>query len=129
MADYKYDVAISFVWEDEPLAVQIKERLAPLKVFVCSKAQEKVAGQEGVSAFREVFRHGARVAVVLFRPRWGQTPWTRVEETAIRDHCLEAGWEHLVFVKFAKADKSPPWVPDSYVYLDLEAFDVAELIA
>jgi len=125
---YDYDVAISFLSKDEPLALDIRERLAPLRVFVYPKAQEDVAGQEGVAAFRDVFRHRSLVAVVLFRARWGQTPWTQVEEIAIRDRCLEAGWNHLVFVKFDKAEKSPPWVPDSYIYLDLQAFDVAELI-
>jgi len=54
---YDYDVAISFLSKDEPLALDIRERLAPLRVFVYPKAQEDVAGQEGVAAFRDVFRH------------------------------------------------------------------------
>jgi hypothetical protein len=128
MPPHDYDVAISFLAKDEPLALEIRARLAPLRVFVYSKAQGEVAGQEGVAAFREVFRHRSLVALVLFRPSWGQSPWTRVEETAIIDRCLEAGWGHLMFVKFDKADKSPPWVPDSHIYLDLQAFDLAELI-
>jgi len=124
---YEYDVAISFLSQDEPLALQIREALVPLRVFVFSKAQESLAGEEGVGAFREVFRHKARVSLVLFRPRWGTTPWTRVEETAIVDHCLEAGWNHLMFVKLEKAD-TPAWVPDSYLYLDLQAFKVSDLV-
>jgi hypothetical protein len=67
---YEYEVAISFLAPDEPLARQVAEALAPLRVFVYSKAQEAIAGREGVEAFREVFRHQAQVAVVLFRPRW-----------------------------------------------------------
>lgn len=127
MADYEYDVAISFLAPDEPLALQTRELLLPLRVFVFSKEQESLAGEEGVGAFREVFRRKARVALVLFRPRWGNSPWTRVEETAIVDHCLEVGWDHLIFVKLEKAEK-PTWVPDSYLYLDFQSFGMSDLV-
>ena len=70
----KFDVAISFLSQDEPLARSIAEKLAPLDVFVYSKKQEHVAGREGIEAFRDIFRHGCRVAMVLYRPAWGSTP-------------------------------------------------------
>src|SRR5258708_10864086 len=127
MPSYDDDVAISFLARDEPLALQIRDQLAPLRVFVYSKAQEEIAGREGVEAFREVFRDRARVALVLFRSGWGETRWTRVEETAIRDHCLEAGWDDQMFVKLEKADK-PKGVPDSYLYLDFLSFGMSDLI-
>jgi hypothetical protein len=125
---YDYDIAVSFLARDEPLALQIRDALAPLKVFVYSKAQEEVAGTDGVAAFRDVFRHRARVSLVLFRPGWGESKWTRVEETAIRDHCLDANWEHLMFVRLERADAIPKWVPDSYVYLDFQTFGIPDLI-
>jgi hypothetical protein len=81
-----------------------------------------------VEAFREVFRHRARVALVLFRPGWGQTKWTRVEETAIRDYCLDAGWEHLMFVRLTRDGGIPKWVPDSYIYLDFSSFGLSDLV-
>lgn len=127
-ATYDYDVAISFLAADEPLALQVREALAPLRVFVYSKAQEEVAGTEGVETFREVFRHRARVPLVLFRPGWGQTKWTRVEETAIRDYCLEAGWDHLLFVRLTDDGEIPKWVPDSYIYLDFATFGLPDLV-
>ncbi len=123
-----YDVSISFVRQDEGLALELRERLAPLRVFVYSKEQEEVAGNEGVEAFREVFRHRSLVPVVLHRARWGHTPWTRVEETAIRDYLLEAGWMHFVFVKIEVAADVPRWVPDSYIYLDLETYGLEQLV-
>jgi hypothetical protein len=125
---YDYDVAISFLAADEPLGLQVRDALAPLRVFVYSKAQEEIAGTEGVEAFREVFRHRARVALVLFRPGWAQTKWTRVEETAIRDHCLDAGWDHLMFVRLTRDGEIPKWVPDSYIYLDFSSFGLSDLV-
>ena len=67
-----------------------------LTCFVYSKRQEDLAGRDGVEAFREVFRHRNSLSVVLHREGWGETPWTRVEETAIRDRCLADGWRHLI---------------------------------
>jgi hypothetical protein len=125
---YDYDVAISFLAADQPLALQVSDALAPLRVFVYSKAQEEVAGAEGVEAFREVFRHRARVSLVLFRPGWAQTKWTRVEEAAIRDHCLDAGWDHLMFVRLTRDGEIPKWVPDSYIYLDFSSFGLSDLV-
>src|SRR5207237_6082317 len=78
-------------------------------------------------AARAAVRNKARVSLVVFRARWWQTKWTRVEETAIRDHCLEAGWDHLMFVKLEKAE-TPTWVPESYLYLDYQAFGISDLI-
>lgn len=127
-APYDYDVAISFLAADEPLALQILDALSPLRVFVYSKAQEEVAGTEGVETFREVFRHRAQVSIVLFRPIWGQTKWTRVEETAIRDHCLDTGWDHLMFVRLTRDGDIPKWVPDSYIYLDFQSFGLSDLV-
>lgn len=125
---FDYDVAISFLKQDEGLALRLRDELAPLKVFVYSKAQEEIAGNDGVEAFRDVFRARSRVALVLYRTGWGKTPWTRVEETAIKDFCLAEGWEHLLFVRLEAAADVPRWVPESYIYLDFETFGIADLV-
>ncbi len=43
------------------------------------------------------------------------------------DHCLAEGWNHQMFVQLEKGARPPKWVPDSYLYLDLE-FGVADLV-
>jgi hypothetical protein len=126
--DDQYDVAISFLHQDEPLARTIAERLAPLRVFVYSKSQEEVAGRDGVEAFRDIFRHRCKVAMVLYRRGWGETRWTAVEEIAIRDHCLEKRFEPLMFVRLDEPGDRPKWVPDSYLYLDYKTFGIDDLI-
>jgi hypothetical protein len=127
--DFEYDVAISFRAQDESLANEIQARLQPpLRVFLYSKAQEEVAGTDGAESFREVFRKRSRIALVLYRPGWGETRFTRVEEAAIKDYCLEAGWGRLLFVRLTKEGETPKWVPESYIYLDLELFTIDDLI-
>ena len=93
-----HDVAISFLASDEPLALEIADGLVGFNVFVYSKAQEVIAATDGLETFGQVFRNGSRTQVVLYREGWGTTQWTRVEELAVRDRCLEDGFENLVFV-------------------------------
>lgn len=126
MADH-YDVAISFLSKDEPLAAQLCAALAPLRVFLYSKEQEEVAGREGVEAFREVFRYKSTLSVVLYRGGWGSKGFTGVEETAIQDRCLADGWGHLFFVRLDQAT-APKWVPESRIYLDLRTFGMGDLV-
>jgi hypothetical protein len=49
MEDLRYDVAISFLSQDEPLAQSLYEELSKnLLVFVYSKKQEQLAGTDGL---------------------------------------------------------------------------------
>jgi hypothetical protein len=125
---YEYDAAISFLAKDEPLARQIAEALVPLNVFVYSKEQEKVAGSDGTDTFRDVFRNRTNIALVLFRAPWGERGWTQVEAIAIKEHCLEDGWEHLFFVVLDKHGAMPKWVPQPHIYLDFTTFTLADLV-
>jgi hypothetical protein len=85
----KFDVAISFLLKDEPLALQLHSRLSEIfDVFVYSKNQEELAGTDGLESFRQIFRHNSSLVVVLYRDEWGKTRWTRVEEAAIKDRAF-----------------------------------------
>jgi hypothetical protein len=89
---YKFDVAFSFPSKDEGLATRINDLLQDrIETFLYSRQQEKLAGTDGEKTFSEVFGKEARVVVVLFRNGWGQTRWTRIEETAIRGRAYERG--------------------------------------
>jgi hypothetical protein len=108
----KYDVAISFLSRDEPIAATLYDALsAGLKVFFYSRNQEELAGTDGLESMRRPFMDDSRVSVVLYREQWGKTPWTRVEETAIKDGCFEHGWDRLFFTSLDAAAKLPVWLP------------------
>ena len=128
-APAKYDVAISFLSGDEPLALELHERLSPqLDVFVYSKKQEAIAGTDGLETFRQVFRSNSRLVVVLYRDGWGATPWTRVEETAIKDRALQEGWDWLLFVMLDATSTPPKWLPESNVRLSLPAYGLDQVV-
>ncbi len=108
----EYDVAISFLAKDDPIARALAERLGEsLKVFYFPRAQEQLAGTDGMETMRKPFLDGSRVTVVLYREPWGETPWTRVEATAIKDGCLAHGWTGLMFVQLDETSKLPIWLP------------------
>lgn len=130
MADtYEYDVAVSFLHKDEGVALQIHSRLSPqFSVFVYSKRQEELAGTDGLESFRVAFREKTRLVVVLYRKGWGETPWTRVEQTAITDRCLAEGWEFLLFVMLDDGDAPPKWLPKSEIRLSFQQYGLEQLL-
>jgi hypothetical protein len=118
-----YDVAFSFLSSDEHLARKYSQELVgSLSVFVYSEQQKVVAGTDGLESFRNVFLSGSRLVVVLYRDGWGATPWTRVEETAIKDRFLAHGAEFLLFVMLEEQSKVPAWLPHTRVRLNVWDF-------
>ena len=116
--EFRYDFAISFLAKDENIATQIEVEFAGrLKVFLYSKKQEQLAGKDGELAFNEVFAKQARLAVVLYRDGWGLSPWTRIEETAIRNRAFHEGWDFTVFINLDDGSRMPEWLPKNRIYV------------
>ena len=129
MPKYEYDVAISFLAQDEGVAAAIHDELSErLRVFLYSKQQEDLAGAEGDQAFAATFRGASRVVVVLYRPGWGETPWTRVEMNAIRSRALECGWGFCLMVPL-ETSKVPDYVPHVNIWYDIATYGTKPLPA
>jgi len=121
MADYKYDVAFSFLKEDEELATSLNDLIQNrLSTFLYSKRQGEIAGTDGEETFNTVFGSAARIVVVLYRTKWGTTPWTRIEETAIRNRAFNEGYDFTVFIPLESPPKLPLWLPKTRIWADLE---------
>jgi hypothetical protein len=124
-AEYKYDVAFSFLKEDEGLANQLNELLSDrVSTFLYSKQQEKVAGTDGEKIFNDVFSKESRIVVVLFRKNWGKTPWTRIEETAIRNRAYEEGYDFVIFVPLEIKSRLPKYLPKTQIWIGLDRWGV-----
>lgn len=122
-----YGVALSFLVADEKTASMIKSRLSGLDVFFYPHNQEELIGSNGLESMRAPFL-SARVNVVLYRERYGKTPWTGVELAAIQDSCLKTGFKSLLFVQMDKRDSKPDWLPDTHIRCVLGDFTVEQLI-
>ena len=124
--DYKYEAAFSFLQDDEQLALEIADRIRDrlsVGIFVYSERQDELVGTDGVEKFSQVFAEESRIVVILYREGWGQTRWTRVEETAIRTRAFNEGHEFLLLVKLDGA--SPPrWLPPTRIYLGFDRYGI-----
>jgi len=123
--NYKYDVAFSFLSDDEPLAVEIADRIRErVGVFIFSESQKELIGNDGIDQFGNVFREDSRLVVVLYREQWGQTKWTRIEETAIKTRWLDCGFEFLLMVPLETPVKLPKWYPPTWIWADIKRYGV-----
>lgn len=127
---FDFDVAFSFLDSDKSLALALESRLQPhLNVFVYATRQKILAGTEGLESFRTVFLAQSRLVVVLYRAGWGQTKFTRIEETAIRDRGYDQHWEDfLLFVTMTEADPVPDWLPKHHIRLSYPMYGIDQLV-
>ena len=122
---YKYAVAFSFVKEDEPVATSINDLLQDrFSTFLYLNRQEELAGTDGEETFGNVFGQQARTVVVLYRNSWGKTPWTRIEETAIRNRAFEEGYDFAVFALVEPDAVLPKWLPKTQIWIGLERWGI-----
>jgi hypothetical protein len=130
MSAPKYDVAISFLSADLALATALADKLSDgLKLFFYPRSQEDLAGKNGLEAMRLSFLPAeSRIVVVLYRDTWGETPWTRIESTAIQEGCLGGGWERLFFVMVDKSSKPPKWLPTTQIRLNFPDFGIEQAV-
>lgn len=122
---FKYDVAFSFLAEDEDLAIKINNLIQDrLKTFIYSKKHEELAGTDGEETFNRVFGSEARIVFVLYRKGWGESPWTRIEETAIRNRAFEEGYYFVVFAPLDKVPNTPKWLPKTQIWVGLDRWGI-----
>lgn len=125
----RYDVALSFLYPDLNLAKALYDELTKgLEVFFFPRSQEELAGTEGLESMREPFRNESRLNVVLYRPRWGKTPWTAVEETAIKESCLDTGFKSLFFLVIEPTTDLPKWLPETHVRFNYADFGIEQAV-
>lgn len=124
--EYKYDVAFSFLQQDEQRAVDIADRIRDrVNTFIYSEHQKEVACRDGLDTFTTVFKEEARIVVVLYREGWGRTGFTRVEKDAIKSRWLESEDRHfLVMVALDTPTRAPDWYPSFMIYLDFDRYRI-----
>jgi hypothetical protein len=124
-SDFKYDLAFSFTFEDEPLAKQLfnllKERIS---CFIYFEEQKKLAGRDGEDVFNKVFSIESRVVAILYSQEWGDTKWTRIEQTAIRNRGYEEGYDFVIFIPTKNNLTPPKWLPKNRIWVGLERWGI-----
>jgi hypothetical protein len=127
--DPVYDVAISFLYQDLALAQALYDELSKgLEVFFSPRNQEELAGSDGLESMRAPFRSQSRLNLVLYRPKWGNTPWTGVEEVAVKESCLETSFKNIFFFVIEPTSEIPAWLPDTHVRFNFADFTLEQAV-
>jgi hypothetical protein len=121
--EYKYNVAISFLQQDEGIAAELNDLLKQtMSTFMYTERQEEVGGTDGEKILNEVFGGESRIVAVVYRNNWGQTPWTRIEETAIRNRAYNDGYDFTTFIVLEEHATLPKWLPKNRIWIGFERF-------
>lgn len=129
-AKFKYDIAISFLSQDESIAEKLKLFFPELNVFVYSDFQEEIAGKDGSEIFKNTFQYDSKVVVVLYREDWGKSSNTYVEQEAIKDRIFKTkGNEFLIMVNMTGKEKMPSWLSERIIWFDFKRFKIEGLAA
>ncbi len=119
--NYKYDVAFSFLQEDEQLAITLSDLLqGRFNTFIYSEKQAELVGKDGERTFNQVFGEQARIVVVLYRNGWGETKWTRIEMTAIKNRAFDSGYDFTLFILLDRRSQLPPWIPKTQIWFNYD---------
>ena len=117
---YKYDVAFSFLAQDESIATSLNELLRDrVRTFLYSEKQKELAGKDGEQTFNTIFGEQSRFVAVLYRAGWGENRWTRIEQTSIRNRGFEQGYTFVLFIKLDDA-AVPKWLPKSQLWVGFQ---------
>jgi hypothetical protein len=123
--EFEYDVAFSFCHEDELLATQLNELICDrYKTFIYYEQQQRLSGKDGEVEFKRVFSSEARVVVILYRKKWGETQFTRYECEAIRERGAEHGYDFTLLVPTEKEILLPAWFPKYRLWHLLERYGI-----
>lgn len=123
--EFEYDVAFSFAHKDEELAHSIYKLLKDrIKCFIYSEEQKKLAGTDGEKTFNEVFSKKSRVVVVFLSKEWGNTKWTRIEETAIKNKGFDEGYDFVILIPTEQPVNPPMYIPKNRLWIGLDRWGV-----
>ncbi len=95
---------------------------ATLNAFLYSKRQGELVGADGELVFNRLFGEQARIVVVLYRDGWGSTPFTRFEQTAIKNRAYSSGYDFVLLIPLDQPPAAPPWLPKTRIWYDLGRF-------
>lgn len=127
---YNYDVAFSFLVQDELLAINLFNLLSKsLHCFIYTEEQKKIAGTDGEAAFNRVFSEEARIVVILYSGDWGKTKWTRIEETAIRNRGFDEGYDFTIFIPLEDNPSPPKWLPKNRLWIGINRWGIESAAA
>lgn len=118
--EYEFDLAISLRDTDVAVAAKIANALKDkFNVFLYSENEKDIKYRDGVKALSDIYRYKSRGVLVLLRPDWGETNWTRVESDVLSARRLLETANFLLVMPMEKMEV-PGWLTPTYIYEEFE---------
>lgn len=76
---------------------------------------------------RQPFLSESRLTVILFKDKWGTTPWTGVESHAIEDSAVRSQFRNVFPARRRAIDHYPAWLPYNFMRFILTSFRLKKL--
>lgn len=129
----RYDIAYSMLALDEPYArrliTELKKRLPGEQYLYSRKTEDVIEDNDLTSTFGPIFSADSRLVVLLYRPGWGDTPFTAVEQEAIKARTLNEPGVRSVFVVAMQPPHIPGWFPEYEFWADADLYSVPQISA
>ena len=127
---YKHDVAFTFLAQDQLMAVELNDLLQDrMSTFLYTERQLDLVGKDGEVELSRAFGEEARIVVILYRDEWGSTPWTRVEQDAIRNRAHDIGYDFCLLISLNNPATAPVWYPKTRIWYGLKQYGIESLAA
>lgn len=124
----EYDIAYSMLAMDEPYArrliTELKKRVRGEQFIFSRKTEDAAEDSDLLRTFGRIFSADSRLVVLLYRPGWGDTPFTFVEQEAIRARGVRS-----IFVVAMQPPHVPAWYPESEFWADADVYSVPQISA
>ncbi|HRH10040.1 MAG TPA: hypothetical protein PLU73_00920 [Bacteroidia bacterium] len=128
--NFNYDVAFSFTADKEYIAEKLNSLLKNrIKCFIYFERQEELAGSDGEKKFNSIFQFEARIVVIILSKDWGQTKWTKIEETAIRNRGYDEGYDFAIVIPTDSNVKVPNWLPKNRIWINIDRWGMESAAA
>ncbi|MGI5505916.1 TIR domain-containing protein [Lentzea sp. CA-135723] len=126
MAEYEFDVALSYAEEDQHLVLPIVELLkgSEVEVFHSREREAEMWGLDLVEYFSEAFSSRARY-VLLFTSRHYVGKWSRLARRTALGRALELHTEYVLPIRID--DTAVPGLSPHVAYLDVRVHDATTI--
>lgn len=129
MAEYDFDIAVTFAGEDrefvDEVVALIKE--AGFTVFYDEDTKVEMWGQDLTEYFPDVYENRARFAVMFVSAHYAAKPWTRLERRSVLVRAMQSSAPYLLPVRLDSTEL--PGVRSTLAYLDAQVEGVAGVAA
>lgn len=132
MKTYNYDVAFTFLYEDQTLACQVNELLEDrFKTFIYFEKPDESVSKDIEKKLNLIYRKDARIIVIFYRHNWGEKGLTAIARKAIKNRAFlgDDNYNFILLVNLEDFSPQISWIPTTSIFANINEYGVNSLVA